>query len=562
MNKNWPLLGCGVGLRTPHYTEILKTHPKVDWFEAISENFMDSGGRPLFVLQEIRRHYPIALHGVSLSIGSVDPLNQDYLNRLRTLVNRIDPFIVSDHLCWTGVDQENLHDLLPLPFTQEAIDFVAHRIEKVQDFLKRRILIENVSSYVTYKNSALPEWEFLVEVAKRSGCGILLDLNNIYVNSKNHGFNPIEYIEHVPRELVGQFHLAGHTDMGKFLFDTHSAQITDPVWKLYEKALELYGQVTTLIEWDENIPDLKGLISEADKANVLYHKHPHASVEVARKNNFRNEEKSSFLGPSLYEIQKTVKDFIQPEKKKSASQRTGFLNTQGGEDGEIRLSVYANGYVARIHESLSETYETISHLLGKEKFMNLTTAYARAYPSQDYNLNHVGRDFSRFIHKSMLSQEYPFLEDLAFLEWELAQSFHSFDEASLDLSAFAAIPQEEWENLRINFQPSVKIVRSKWPIHEIWMARKTPLTELNIDLQNKAEEVLISRKGVEVFCEKIGPSKYEMIQGFLNGKKLGEVCELLIERFPEEPISLQDWFAEWARRGMIRSLSQAESYAD
>ena len=268
--RMWPILGCGVGLRSEHYDAITREWPRMDWFEAISENYMDSGGRPLQVLEEVRRRYPVALHGVSLSIGSTDPLNQRYLERLKALADRIDPAIVSDHLCWTGVEGENLHDLLPLPFTEEAIRHVASRVQRVQEILGRRLLLENVSTYVTYAHSTMPEWEFLTAVAERSGCGILLDLNNIHVNAFNHQFDPSEYLRAIPGELVGQFHLAGHTDMGGFLFDTHSAPVIDRVWELYREGLTRWGPVATLIEWDEDIPAFARLAEEAEKARAIY----------------------------------------------------------------------------------------------------------------------------------------------------------------------------------------------------------------------------------------------------------------------------------------------------
>ena len=266
----WPALGCGVGLRTEHYDVVTREHPKLDWFEAISENFMDSGGRPIRILEEVRHHYPVALHGVSLSIGSTDSLNPRYLERLKTVVDRIDPEIISDHLCWTGVDGQNLHDLLPLPFTEEAVRHVAERTRQVQEFLGRRILLENISTYVTYRHSVMPEWEFLTAVAEQSGCGILLDLNNIYVNAFNHHFDPYRYMDSIPGESVGQFHLAGHTDKGAYLFDTHSRPVIEEVWDLYRHALRRFGGVATLVEWDEEIPPFPGLCEEAGKARTIY----------------------------------------------------------------------------------------------------------------------------------------------------------------------------------------------------------------------------------------------------------------------------------------------------
>lgn len=242
----------------------------MDWFEAVTENFMDSGGRPLHILEKIRQRYPVVLHGVALSIGSVDPLNPQYLDRLKVLAARIQPEIISDHLCWSSTQGENLHDLLPLPFTEESVHHIASRVQHVQEFLGRNILLENVSTYITYKHSVMPEWEFLVAVAKRSGCGILLDLNNVYVNSFNHGFDPFHYIRQIPAGLAGQFHLAGHTDMGKFLFDTHSKPIIETVWELYREALKLFGPVSSLIEWDEDLPDFPRLAEECDHARRIY----------------------------------------------------------------------------------------------------------------------------------------------------------------------------------------------------------------------------------------------------------------------------------------------------
>ncbi len=265
----WPRLGCGVGLRTEHYDVVTTEWPAMDWFEAITENFIDSGGRPLAILEAVRRRYSVALHGVSLSIGSADPMSREYLQRLKALVDRIEPAIVSDHLCWTGVDGENLHDLLPLPFTEEAVGYVAERVRQVQECLGRRILLENVSSYVTFQHSQMPEWEFLAAIAERADCGILLDLNNIYVNAFNHGFEPLDYLAGIPGERVGQFHLAGHTNMGAYLFDTHSRHVIEPVWALYREALRRWGPVSTLVEWDAEIPAWPVLAEEAATAQRI-----------------------------------------------------------------------------------------------------------------------------------------------------------------------------------------------------------------------------------------------------------------------------------------------------
>jgi hypothetical protein len=272
MNRSdFASLGYGVGLRRPHYTRIAEENPSeaapaVDWFEVISENFMVDGGRPLEVLEGVRARYPIVMHGVSLSIGSSDPLNRGYLNALRALVRRVEPAWLSDHLCWTGVGGRNLHDLLPLPYTEETVRHVAGRIREVQDILGRTMLIENVSSYIAFRSSRLSEWEFLSAVAEEADCAILLDLNNIFVSAFNHRFDPLRYIDAIPPRRVVQFHLAGHSDHGSYLLDTHDHPIRPEVWTLYEHAVRRFGRVPTLIEWDDNIPEFEVLAAAAEEA--------------------------------------------------------------------------------------------------------------------------------------------------------------------------------------------------------------------------------------------------------------------------------------------------------
>lgn len=277
MNRSeFPFLGFGVGLRRDHYAHILESRPRVDWFEIISENFMVGGGRPLEVIDAVAAQYPVVMHGVSLSIGSADPLRRDYLRELKALAARIKPAWISDHLCWTGVGGRNLHDLLPLPYNEEAVRHVASRIREVQDFLERPIALENVSSYMTLRASTMTEWEFLAAVAEGADCGILLDINNIFVSAFNHGFDALKYIDSIPCERVVQFHLAGHSDHGSYLLDTHDHPVCDEVWALYAHAVRRFGAVSALIEWDDNIPAFDVLLETAERARKI-----HASASSA-----------------------------------------------------------------------------------------------------------------------------------------------------------------------------------------------------------------------------------------------------------------------------------------
>jgi len=269
MDRVLPKLGFGLGLRTDHYEAILQEAPRVDWFEALSENYMVGGGKPLRWLERIRERYPVVLHGVSLSIGSTAPLDRAHLIQLKALAERIQPAWISDHLCWTGIAGRNLHDLMPLPHTEEAVQHIAARVREVQDFLGRRILLENVSSYVDFAHSALPEWEFLKAVAEAADCLILLDVNNIYVNSQNHGFDPLTYLRAVPARRVQQIHLAGHSRSGELLIDTHDHPVPEPVWALYAEAVRRFGAVATMVERDDDIPPLAELVLELDRARAI-----------------------------------------------------------------------------------------------------------------------------------------------------------------------------------------------------------------------------------------------------------------------------------------------------
>ncbi len=264
--------GAGVGLRSCHYQAILQHQPDIPWFEALSDNYLVAGGPALAYLRAIRHYYPITLHGVGLSIGSTDALDQQYLTQLKNLIDAIQPSMVSDHLCWTAVNKQHLHELLPLPYTQETINHVSTRIQQVQDFLKRPLLIENISSYLNFKHNEMPEWEFINSVHQKSSCGILLDVNNLYVNSINHRFDAHDYLNRINKQAVQQFHLAGYSDKKRFLFDAHNEPVQAPVWTLYQAALKRFGALPSLIEWDDDIPPLAILQAEAQKAQQLMDK--------------------------------------------------------------------------------------------------------------------------------------------------------------------------------------------------------------------------------------------------------------------------------------------------
>ena len=261
--------GFGLGLRPQHYADLLRTRPPLDWLEIISENYLGPGGKPLYFLDQIRELYPLVMHGVSLSIGSIEPLDFDYLAQLRSLARRVRPGWISDHLCWTGIDGVNLHDLMPLPYTAEALRHVTQRIRQVQDCLEQRLVIENVSSYVTYRSSEMTEWQFIAALTAEADCDLLLDVNNVYVSSVNHGFDAREFLDAMPAARVRQIHLAGHSHQGDFLIDTHDTAVPQAVWDLYRHTVQRLGPVPTMIERDGNIPALEELVAELQTARGI-----------------------------------------------------------------------------------------------------------------------------------------------------------------------------------------------------------------------------------------------------------------------------------------------------
>lgn len=269
MSSVTPCLGYGLGLRSNYYNEILEQRPAVDWFEVVSENYLVEGGKALYYLDAIGEHYPLVMHGVSLSIGGPHPLDRDYLQQLKRLAERVQPEWISDHLCWSRGNAHQLHDLLPLPYTEESLQHVAARVRQVQEVIERPLVLENVSSYVRTANSDFSEWQFLAALSELSGCELLLDVNNVYVSARNHGFEPWDFISALPAARIRQLHLAGHSDYGSYLIDTHDQPVSDPVWRLYQRTLQHLGPVATLLERDDHFPPLAELLAELDQARAL-----------------------------------------------------------------------------------------------------------------------------------------------------------------------------------------------------------------------------------------------------------------------------------------------------
>jgi uncharacterized protein (UPF0276 family) len=414
------LAGCGIGLRREHYETVLAERPSVPWFEVISENFMVDGGRPLHVLESVRRDYPVALHGVSLSPGSAEALDPGYVRRLQKLVARAEPALVSDHLCWTGLGGHNSHDLLPLPFTAEAVLVAARKIAQVQDGLGRRILVENVSSYVRFRESELAEWEFVAAVAEEADCHLLLDVNNVYVNSRNHGFDPIRYIDGLPVDRVRQFHVAGHEDHGDVVIDTHDHRSATPCG-LYRAAVSLRAAADA--HRGATRARAKVLLAEAREAEPSRRRRPVLQLRPAPQ------------------LQEDLLASLRGRLGRGPAPRA-FWPAAG--DVERRWAIYSSGYVARLVEALETDYPAVRRILGEGPFGSLTARYVRRFAPRSFDIGRAGDRLAMFLEEDPLSTELPFLPDLARYEWSLAEAFVAADSVPLAWSDLAASGRRAW----------------------------------------------------------------------------------------------------------------------
>jgi len=374
----------------------------------------------------------------------------------------------------------------------------------------------------------------------------------VYVNSRNHHFDPQDYLDGIPGEKIGQFHLAGHTDMGEFLFDTHSGEVIDPVWDLYRAALARWGKVSTLIEWDENIPEFKRLAEEAARARAIYGSAETFIGKTPDKTPPRKIEISSVPAPSAETLDTTQKWFkrrIMPYKTTELEGQSSPLNPQGNATGEERLSVYSNGYHARITDALKEVYEAVHHVAGHETFHRAAARYSAQYPSLEYNLSLAGRCFSAFLAKDKLTEKLPFLPDLSALEWKVSEAFHSFDRTPMSTEKVGAVPAEQWDAIIFDFQPSMSLIASAWPVFDIWRARKTPVDQIRVELKDRPQCVLVYRSALEVRCALISRTQFDLLASLKSGRTLGEACGIAEDAAEDTP--LQEWFSQWIQAGII-----------
>ncbi|MEZ4232939.1 MAG: DUF692 family protein [Polyangiaceae bacterium] len=569
----------GVGLRTKHYPDVLKSGLSLGLIEAITENFIDRGGRPRKVIERVRQDSPVAFHGVSLSLGGAAPLDREFLERLGSLATELEASWLSDHLCFGRVGKHYGHDLWPLPFTEESLKHVAARIRQAQDVLGRQILVENVSSYVEYADSTLSEWEFLAALVQESGCALLLDVNNVFVSAFNHGFSAEDYIQGIPHGSVRQLHLAGHLDKGDFLLDNHGSQVPDGVWALYRQVVRRFGAVPCIIEWDENVPDLPRLLEESSTA---------ARIEAEELPHFQASSTASSVGR---EAPRSVAAPASTDSKTARLQQLFWrsvrydpappevdaeFKSRGKLSGRDRMAVYRNMYWYRQVDALFDSFPRLVRALGAEHFTKLVTRYISAYPSEHFALEYLGRALPRKILEEIESGKAPrtaagrpILErahaELASLEWAHLYVFLAKNQDALDTSA---IDPARFADSRLGWAPCLQVVRVAQLALDVWDQLReedstlSPESPLALDSaatasadQLRVRDVAVWRRNLFSHHVVLAEDEAKALDRARSGVSLAVVCDGFADA--EDPVGrafevLRGWFA----RGWITALEE------
>lgn len=491
-------VAAGIGLRAPHVARVLAEHPRIAWLEMHSENLFSAGGALHAAMERIRAEYPLSLHGVGLSLGSADVLDAAHLEHLKALVDRYQPSLVSEHLCWCAVEGRHSNDLLPLPFTEEALALLVSRIGQVQEALGREILVENISTYLRFRGGDYSEWDFVAEVARRSGCGLLCDVNNVYVNSVNHGFDPRAYLRALPRAAVKEIHLAGFTRKEglpvPLLIDSHNQRVDAAVWDLYDDAIALFGQVPTLIEWDQDLPELEVLLDEADRAENILWKH---------------------AAPPLAELQRV---FLAASCGDDASGLDAEIPC-AGLDPAARLRIYRHSGSAIQTGALRTVYPAVRALVGDAYFEQAAEGYRRAHPSRSGNLQDFGAHFAEYLQTLPGLDAHAYLPDVARLEWLRQESALAAEATTLAQGACAGIEAAH----RIQLHPGVRLLASPHPVLTIWHYAIAPAPE-NLLLDGESENVVLWRDDGEVAMAALDAASFACIAVLASGGTFDAAC--------------------------------------
>lgn len=536
-----PNLGFGLGLRPTHYPYIFEHQPQVDWFEIISENFMDTDGKPKRNLARIKARYPIVMHGVSLSIGSVDPLNTEYLTKLKALIDWVAPVWVSDHLCWTGVAHHNTHDLLPLPYTEASLKHIVQRIRQVQDTLGRRIALENPSTYLEFKYSTIPEAEFIAAMAQAADCHLLLDVNNVYVSCYNHRLDAQAYLDALPLDRVIQVHLSGHRHKDTHIIDTHDDHVTDAVWALYQYVVERAGRVpNTMIEWDDQIPDFPVLAAELDKARqaaqlaVRYAMPPPASPAETTLT-VANEV-------TLHAAQTQLQQAIVLGDRFD-SQPAAWIRANVDFAPHAQLSVYSDAYRYRLFDVVAEDYPVLKHYLTPPVFDDVLWGLIATVQPDHFNIGRYALKFPAFMQNTVTDAA---AVSLCQLETLVAQMTDPPETAVLEVSQLQGLTAESMMGLTLTPRAALTLVQFDQAVNAYYQAVMDAVEVATID--NTPEALVVYRHEDVVWRMPLAPQEFNLLSALFNGATVGEALATLDA---DAAPTVMGYFSKWMRNGLL-----------
>jgi uncharacterized protein (UPF0276 family) len=538
-----PSLGFGLGLRPQHYPYIFEHQPKVDWFEVISENFMDTDGKPKRNLARIKEQYPVVMHGVSMSIGSVDPLNSEYLKKLKALMDWLNPAWISDHLCWTGIAHKNTHDLLPLPYTDESLKHIVRRIQQVQDRLGRRIALENPSTYLEFKHSTIPEAEFLAAMAKEADCHLLLDVNNVYVTCFNHRLDPQNYLDALPLDRVIQMHLSGHSNKGHYIVDTHDDHVIDEVWNLYKYVINRAGRVpNTMIEWDDHIPEFPVLYTELDKAReAAQHATEFSLPQIAQADSVIFIEKNVTLPEAQIHMQQAVMlgDRFDSEPDHWIRAKNAFAPHE-------QLSVYANAYRYRLYDVVAEDYPVLMHYLTEHRFSELIWAFVGEVLPDHFNIGRFALKLPAFIQKTLPNDA--FAHALCQLETAVAQMTDPTETEALNEADIQGLTAETLLDLTLYPRQALALMQFDQQVNAYYQAvmdDHQPVVPVD-----EAVYLAVFRHEDAVWRMELEAQEFGLLSKLFGGATIGETLSDVHET---EQHKITAYFSKWMRNGLLAS---------
>lgn len=555
---NFPNLGFGLGLRIPHYKHVFENKPAIDWFEVISENFMDTGGKPLRNLERVREHYPVVLHGVGMSIGTVDPLNSEYLQKLKKLADWLHPAWMSDHLCWTGIAHQNSHDLLPVPYTQEALAHIVERIQKVQDFLGRPIALENPSSYLEFKTSHIPEAEFIAQMAKQSGCSLLLDVNNVYVTCYNHRLDAKAYIDALPLNQVVQIHLSGHSNMGTHIIDTHDDHVVDEVWALYRYVVHKAQRTpNTMVEWDGNIPEWDVLYAELDKAKA-------AAKDAS---NFQplpdlHQQQSPYVANIVTPLPEAQSRMFDAIVKGAAidSKPDEWIRPKAEFAAAAQLAVYVNAYRFRLYDVTVEDYPLLKHYLGEDVFDTLMKDFVNSVPSDHFNVGRYAAHVPAYVASHEKGDRFAY--ELATLENAVSQLCDPEETVALEPSHLEGLTPEALMESALHPRKALELFAFDYPVNAYYRGVKEEESPAKPEPQQSF--VAVFRHEDVVWRMDLETMEYQLLTKLFSGMPIGAALEALQQEqdIDEDTLmaKLSDYFSRWMRNGLLANHEYSDEH--